>query len=53
MTPAEYEWYTESLEEAYEKGRISQKEFLRRMFKLGYSNEAKLRRWMSEVDSRR
>lgn len=50
MTPAEYEWTVEMLEEAYRRGSIGKITFRRRASRLGFQ---KIHEWLSELDAQR
>jgi len=53
MTPQEFEWRQERLEDAYRKRRIGKITLLREMRKLGFRNVDQLREWLKELDNER
>ena len=53
MTPAEFEWHQERIEDAYARGQIGKITFLRRMSALGFNDLPKLRELLKELDEKR
>lgn len=53
MTPQEFEWHQEQIEDAYVRGDFGKISFIRRMSALGFKDLARMRELLAELDQRR